>query len=106
MSREQIPPIPSLAEKYSGVSQRLAAIAKESKARLYGNRTLPPSAARKAPVRLPPYTTREAFDVAIQDLRSQLGQEHVVLNDQPLIDGWYLEHPNTRTCNRNRAFLE
>jgi hypothetical protein len=96
MSKQQdeAPP-PTLAEKYSGIPDRLAFIARQSRDRLYSNRTLPKSVPRRCSVRLPPDTTRETFDEAIIDLRQALGQDNVVLNDQPLVDGWYLEHPNT-----------
>ncbi|KAF2182106.1 vanillyl alcohol oxidase [Zopfia rhizophila CBS 207.26] len=86
---------PTLSEKYSGVPQRLASVAQEAKDRLYTNKTLPESLPRRHDVRLPPGTTREAFDEAIAELEQELGQEHVVLNNKPLVDGWYLEHPNT-----------
>lgn len=95
MSGQQAPPPPTLAERYSGVPDRLAKIAQEARDRLYSNRNLPASVARRLPVRLPPDTTKDTFDEAIAALRTELGQENVALNDQPLVDGWYLEHPNT-----------
>ncbi|GJJ11909.1 hypothetical protein Clacol_006147 [Clathrus columnatus] len=56
----------------------------------------------KLPI-LPPGVTREVFTKAIVELRNILGggaEEQttaaaVVVNDKPLDDGWYLEHPNT-----------
>jgi hypothetical protein len=94
MMKTQAPP-PTLEERYSGVPSRLASIAQEAKDRLYSHKTAPESVARQRGVRLPPYTTREAFDEAIRALRKTLGEENVALNDKPLVDGWYLEHPNT-----------
>jgi len=92
--KTQKPP-PTLEATYSGVPSRLASIAQQAKDRLYSHRTAPESVARTHDVRLPPDTTREAFDEAIWALKRTLGIENVVLNDKPLIDGWYLEHPNT-----------
>lgn len=94
MMKNQTPP-PGLDARYSGISPRLAKIAQQAKNRLYSNKTVPESVPRRHGVRLPPDTTRETFDEAIVALRSALGEENVVLNDQPLVDGWYLEHPNT-----------
>ncbi|KAF2251120.1 vanillyl alcohol oxidase [Trematosphaeria pertusa] len=86
---------PTLSESYSGVPSRLAAIAQEAKDRLYSHKTVPESVPRQHNVRLPPDTSRETFDEAVASLRQALGHENVVLNDKPLVDGWYLEHPNT-----------
>jgi len=82
----------------SGAPLRLADVAQESKERFYKNRTIRDDLPRmtdadtELPV-LPPDTTRDAFNKAIQELKDSLGDENVVLNDGPLIDGWYLEHP-------------
>lgn len=88
-------PTPLLTERHSGVPSRLTKEAAAARARLYGNRTLPASRPRKNGVRLPPDTTQEAFDTAIAELKRTLGQENVEISDKALIDGWYLEHPNT-----------
>lgn len=42
---------------------------------------------------LPPDTTRAEFNQAIGELQQILGVEHVEINDKPLVDGWYVEHP-------------
>ncbi|KAF2267574.1 glycolate oxidase [Lojkania enalia] len=86
---------PTLSEQYRGYPERLASQAQESKNRLYSNKTAPESVPRKRGVRLPPDTTQDGFDRAISALQQQIGQQNVVLNDKPLIDGWYLDHPNT-----------
>lgn len=88
-------PTPLLTEKYSGVPSRLTKEAAAARARLYGNRTQPASRPRKNGVRLPPDTTQEAFDAAIKELKGTLGDENVEVSDKALVDGWYLEHPNT-----------
>ena len=92
---ELLPPTPTLEEKYSGAPSRLKREAAEARGRLIGNRTLPASQPRKRGVRLPPDTSLENFEAAIKDLRSRLGLENVEVNDKALVDGWYLEHPNT-----------
>ncbi|KAF2201600.1 glycolate oxidase [Delitschia confertaspora ATCC 74209] len=95
MTKSTTPP-PTLQQKYSGVPERLASIAQEAKDRLYSNKTAPESVPRQRELpRLPPNITREAFNGAISVLRQKLGSGNVVLNDKPLVDGWYIEHPNT-----------
>ncbi|KAF2122678.1 glycolate oxidase [Lophiotrema nucula] len=86
---------PTTDELYRGYPKRLAEEAKYSKDRLLSHKTLPDSVPRQRGVRLPPDTSRETFDEAIAALQQELGKDNVVVNDKPLIDGWYLEHPNT-----------
>ena len=86
--------IPSLEEKHSGTPTRLLDEAKVLKDRLYSNKTGPPSRARKQEVPvLPPDVDRATFNTAWGDLKRLLGDENVEINDKPLIDGWYMEHP-------------
>ncbi|KAI5849153.1 hypothetical protein BZA05DRAFT_375379 [Tricharina praecox] len=88
---------PLLAEDcHSGIPARHHQQAIESRARLYSNRTVPASTPRsqETPV-LPPDVDRETFNLAVDELRKLLGAENVELNDKPLVDGWYMEHPNT-----------
>ena len=85
-------PIPRLATKYSGVPERLAQEAIAAKARLYSHKTLPDSVPRRRTA-LPPVIGREDFDQAVLELKSALGDDNVELNDKPLADGWYMEHP-------------
>ncbi|KAI1089491.1 vanillyl alcohol oxidase [Rostrohypoxylon terebratum] len=87
--------IPSLKEKHSGAPSRLSQEAKDAHARLHSNRTLPTSQPRNRPVRLPPDVSLEEFETAVKDLRTEIGDENVEVNDKPLVDGWYMEHPNT-----------
>ncbi|EPQ50565.1 vanillyl-alcohol oxidase [Gloeophyllum trabeum ATCC 11539] len=93
---QDLPPTPLLSEKHSGIPERWAEQCKESKARLYSLKTLPASVPREGelPV-LPPGIDRPTFNTAIAELKETLGEEHVELNDKPLVDGWYMEHPNT-----------
>ncbi|KAL7273524.1 hypothetical protein RUND412_003619 [Rhizina undulata] len=90
-------PTPILTEDHSkGVPERYLTKANTSKARLLSNQTLPESVPRKqeTPV-LPPDISRQTFNNAIAELKGTLGAANVELNDKPLVDGWYLEHPNT-----------
>ncbi|KAI9754764.1 MAG: hypothetical protein M4579_004549 [Chaenotheca gracillima] len=88
--------IPSLSVKHSGVPARLADAAIRAKSLLMSQRTLPESRPRtKQGPYLPPNVTREAFDGAMGELSNALGAENVAINDKPLVDGWYMEHPNT-----------
>ncbi|KAF3937750.1 hypothetical protein ABW19_dt0203969 [Dactylella cylindrospora] len=88
--------IPTLDEKHSGTPVRNIEEAKAAKARLYSNRTVPPSRPRQQEVpALPPDVDRATFNKAIGDLKRLLGDENVEINDKPLVDGWYMEHPNT-----------
>jgi len=84
--------IPDLVSRYSGVPARLAQEAIDAKSRLYSQKTLPDSVSRRRTT-LPPGVSREAFDRAVTELRQSLGHENVDLNDKPLVDGWYMEHP-------------
>ncbi|KAI0008321.1 putative vanilly-alcohol oxidase [Xylariaceae sp. FL0662B] len=85
----------SLKEKYSGAPARLRKEAEEARDRLLSNRTLPASQPRKNEIRLPPGLTLETFETAVQELRGVIGDTNVEINDKALIDGWYIEHPNT-----------
>lgn len=42
---------------------------------------------------MPPGVSKEAFEKAVAELRSTIGKDNVELNDKPLVDGWYMEHP-------------
>ncbi|KAK3330735.1 glycolate oxidase [Apodospora peruviana] len=95
-TNSSFPPPPSLSAKYSGLPERLAEAGIESKTRLLSNRTLPASVPRQSDVpRVPPDTTRAEFNQAIGELQQILGVDNVAINDKPLVDGWYMEHPNT-----------
>ncbi|KAF3916253.1 hypothetical protein ABW21_db0201202 [Orbilia brochopaga] len=88
--------IPTLNDKHSGISERLLEDAKVARSRLYSNRTLPASRPRQQEVPvLPPDVDRATFNQAIGDLKRLLGDSNVEVNDKPLVDGWYMEHPNT-----------
>ena len=92
-----ITPTPTLSEKVpSGIPERLLPIADAVKERFWKGKTLEDSFPRTKGVELPilpPDISRDKFNNAIGKLREQIGEENVVLNDQPLVDGWYMEHP-------------
>ncbi|KAI2604813.1 vanillyl alcohol oxidase [Hypoxylon fragiforme] len=87
--------VPTLQERHSGTPARLGEIAAAAKSRVLENRTLPTAQPRKRSVRLPPGVSLEKFEEAVKELKGALGAENVEVNDQPLVDGWYMEHPNT-----------
>jgi hypothetical protein len=84
--------IPSLSSIYSGVPERLAKEAIEARDRLRSQKTVPDFVSRKT-WSLPPDVDQKAFDTAIADLKQVLGNENVELNEGPLLDGWYMQHP-------------
>jgi hypothetical protein len=85
--------IPNLSIIHSGVPARLSNEAVAAKQKSYALKTLPDSAPRQSALKLPPGVTRDVFDKAIDELRKVLGKDGVELNDKPLVDGWYMEHP-------------
>lgn len=89
----KISQIPTLSSSHSGIPIRLEKEAGIAKEKAYSLRTLPESVPRQYPLKLPPNTTQEKFDIAITELRSLLREDGVELNDKPLVDGWYMEHP-------------
>jgi len=94
---EELSPTPLLSTErghHSGIPKRLELDAKLAKARLFSNKTVPDSVPRQRDVpRLPPNISRESFDRAMAELREVLGDANVEINDKPLVDGWYMEHP-------------
>ncbi|KAI1760584.1 vanillyl alcohol oxidase [Hypoxylon sp. FL1150] len=87
--------IPTLKEKHSGAPSRLSQEAQDVRGRLFSYRTLPASQPRKKPARLPPDVSLEDFETAVKELQGEIGEPNVEVNDKDLIDGWYIEHPNT-----------
>lgn len=95
MPSKSIRPVPILTESHhSGISKNLSKAANEAKARAWANKTASGVTPRQGelPV-LPPGIERDRFNGAIQELKRTVGSENVVINDKPLDDGWYLEHP-------------
>ena len=84
--------IPDLITKYSGVPKRLSQEAIDARTRLFSQKNVPDSVPRRRTA-LPPGVSSESFDQAVTELKGALGKENVELNDKPLVDGWYMEHP-------------
>lgn len=96
LTNGDVRPPPTIDDVYSGSPARLLKEAESVKSLLYNSRTLPVRQSRRSTLRLPPDVTLEVFQAAIQDLRAQIGDGNVVVNDAAqLEDGWYIEHPNT-----------
>ena len=92
MAYSSVNPTPTLDNKHSGIPVRLTEQAKRAKGLLSSRRTVSEAPKRRT-LHLPPYTTRQKFDDAIAQLKKTVGSEWVHINDEPLIDGWYMEHP-------------
>lgn len=76
------------------ISPRLLEQAKEALAANERNKTVEPVSGQRS-IALPPDYTLDKFDAAINALRKAIGAENVQIADQPLNDGWYLNHPKT-----------
>ncbi|OQV04397.1 FAD linked oxidase, domain-containing protein [Cladophialophora immunda] len=86
---------PQYPATYSGIPERLLHKAIREKSRLWKNQTKEDQTPRERGLAIPAGIGRSEFLKALDELTTTLGKEHVVLNDQPLEDGWYLEQPNT-----------
>jgi len=79
--------VPLLSEKYSGIPEWLLDKAREAKAHALSVTTKIDSTEPRA-VAYPPGVEKHVFNEALDELARELGTENVVLNDQPLKDGW------------------
>ena len=80
---------------YSGIPERLVTKAIRDKTRIWEHQSKEFQTPRKRGLAIPAGIGRSEFLKALGELAQKLGKEHVVVNDQPLEDGWYMEHPNT-----------
>ncbi|KAF3399468.1 Vanillyl-alcohol oxidase [Talaromyces pinophilus] len=94
MSSKSVSPTPTLSEKHSGIPSRLYEKAQYAKSLILDIATKEQND-RKRGVAIPAGVEKNTYMKAIDELAQQLGKENVELNDQPLKDGWYMEHPNT-----------
>ncbi|KAI1187093.1 vanillyl alcohol oxidase [Nemania serpens] len=85
--------VPLLSEKHSGIPEWLLEKAQQAKAHVLST-TTKTQGPRQRTLPYPLGVEERVFDKAIDELREQLGGEHVTLNDQPLKDGCLLD-PNT-----------
>lgn len=79
--------VPLLSEKHSGIPEWLLEKAQQAKAHVLST-TTKTQGPRQRTLPYPLGVEERVFDKAIDELREQLGGEHVTLNDQPLKDGW------------------
>ncbi|KAH9884421.1 hypothetical protein F4778DRAFT_557799 [Xylariomycetidae sp. FL2044] len=86
--------IPLLSAKHSGIPDFLLEKAQAAKVGIFELQTKTRSARQRLPV-IPQGVEEKAFLEAIRELGTELGAENVEMNDKPLEDGWYMQHPNT-----------
>ncbi|KAK4155379.1 hypothetical protein C8A00DRAFT_13594 [Chaetomidium leptoderma] len=86
--------VPTLPGSHSGIPPFLLDKAQRAKEGIFDGRTKPQNERQRLPV-VPQGIERDDFVKALGELGEQLGAEHVEVNDKPLRDGWYMEHPNT-----------
>ncbi len=79
--------IPVLPATHSGIPPYLLDKAKDAKEAIFNTRTKPVQPRQRLPV-IPQGIERGSFLNALDELRGQLGAEHVEVNDKPLKDGW------------------
>ncbi|KAK4934281.1 hypothetical protein LTR10_024400 [Elasticomyces elasticus] len=87
--------VPVYPEAYDGIPKRLVGKVEKERARLSKNQTKGRSSERKRGVAIPQGIGKEQFFNAIEELAGHIGNGNVQVNDQPLQDGWYMEHPKT-----------
>ncbi|KAK0621842.1 hypothetical protein B0T17DRAFT_618235 [Bombardia bombarda] len=94
LSQEATSDVPTLPGTHSGIPTFLLEKARKAKEGVFDTRTKPTKERQRLPV-VPLGIERDEFMKALKELGEQLGEEHVEINDKPLVDGWYMEHPNT-----------
>ncbi|AEO67281.1 uncharacterized protein THITE_2043743 [Thermothielavioides terrestris NRRL 8126] len=86
--------VPTLPGTHSGIPPFLLEKARRAKAGIFEGRTKPQKERQRLPV-VPQGIERDDFLKALAELKELLGDGNVEINDKPLRDGWYMEHPNT-----------
>lgn len=79
--------VPVLGQKHSGIPEYLLDKARDAKKGIFDTRTKPQNERSRLPV-IPQGIDADKFFEALDELRQELGAEHVELNDKPLRDGW------------------
>lgn len=82
--------VPTLSQKHSGIPDHLLDKARLAKKDAFNVRTKLVNERKRLPV-LPKGIEKDKFHEALEELRKELGSQHVELNDKPLVDGWYME---------------
>ncbi|KAK4224442.1 hypothetical protein QBC38DRAFT_16660 [Podospora fimiseda] len=93
-SAEAASEVPTLPEVHSGIPKYLFEKATRAKNAVFDGRSKHLKERQRLPV-VPLGIEREDFYNALEELKEKLDAEHVEVNDKPLRDGWYMEHPNT-----------
>lgn len=91
--REAKSDIPTLSQKHSGIPEHLLDKARKQKKDAFDIRTKLVNERQRLPV-LPQGIDENKFHQALDELRKELGSEHVELNNKILVDGWYVKTPN------------
>ncbi|KAK4160364.1 hypothetical protein QBC43DRAFT_270712 [Cladorrhinum sp. PSN259] len=94
LTTEATTEVPTLPEVHSGIPKYLLEKATRAKNSVLEGSTKTQKKRQRLPV-VPRGIEREEFLKALGELKEKLGAEHVEVNDKPLNDGWYMEHPNT-----------
>lgn len=89
-SDEATSQIPTLATAHSGIPSFLLEKAQRAKDAVFETRTKGRNERRRLPV-LPQGVEQDVFFQALAELKTELGEENVEINDKPLVDGWYME---------------
>lgn len=79
--------VPVLPATHSGIPPFLLDKARDAKKSIFDTRTKPLNERQRLPV-IPQGIDRDKFFEALDDLRKEIGQENVEVNDKPLKDGW------------------
>ncbi|KAJ9404504.1 CAZyme family AA4 [Paecilomyces variotii] len=93
MAKSGITPTPQLGEKHNGIPARLFDKAGHAKSSIWDIATKPEEKKLKK-IAIPQGIEETKFFEALEDLKNQLGPENVELVEK-LVDGWYMENPNT-----------
>ncbi len=86
-SGEATSEIPVLPATHSGIPTYLLDKAANANKAVFETRTKPQKPRQKLPV-IPQGIGEDAFFAALDELRAELGAQHVEVNDKPLKDGW------------------
>lgn len=79
--------VPVLPDTHSGIPPFLLDKARDAKKTIFETRTKPLNERQRLPV-VPQGIDRDKFFEALDELRKEIGSEHVEVNDKPLKDGW------------------
>lgn len=88
---EATSPIPTLPTIHSGIPPYLLEKAQKAKDAVFETRSKGRNERRREVPVIPQGIERDDFLSALAELKTQLGEENVQVNDTPLVDGWYME---------------